>query len=71
LPAAAIFPENSDYSDVIDKFAQVPGNVGRASGVERFSSHLYDWDRGLRRDAADFSPDKFVKHQIANHCYSF
>src|SRR5882724_9235437 len=52
---------------MIDKFAQVPGNVGRASRVERFSSHLNDWDRRLRRDAADLSPDKFVKHQIADN----
>jgi hypothetical protein len=65
LPATAIFAEHSNYSHVIDKFAQVPGNVGRASRVERFSSHLHDWDRRLRRDTADLSPDKFVEHQIA------
>jgi hypothetical protein len=67
LPAAAIFPEHSDYSHVIDEFAQVARDVGRASRVERFSSHLYDWDRGLRRDATDLSPDKFIKHQIADN----
>ena len=67
LAAAAIFAEHSDYSHVIDKFAQVPGNIGRAAGVKRFSGHLHDRDRRLRRDAADLSPDKFVKHQIADN----
>ena len=66
LSAAAIFAEHSDYRNVIDKFAQIASNVGRASGIEGFARHLHDWDRCLRRDAADFSPDKFVQHQIAD-----
>src|SRR6478736_2597134 len=48
LAATAVFTKHSDYSHVIDEFAQVPGNVGRASRVERFSSHLHYWDRRLR-----------------------
>src|SRR5262245_43023533 len=67
LAATAIFAEHSDYGNVIDKLAQVPGNIGRASWIKRFPSHFYDGDRCLRRDAADLSPDKFVKHQIPNN----
>jgi hypothetical protein len=70
LPATAIFAQHSNYGHMIDKFAQVAGNVRRASRVERFSSHLYDWDRRLGRDAADLSPDEFVEHQIADDCDS-
>src|SRR5262249_47017575 len=66
LPATTVITEHSDYRHLIDEFPQVPRNVGRASGVERFSSHLHDRDGCLRRNAADLSPDKFVKHQIAD-----
>ena len=71
LAATAIFAEHPDYGGVIDKLAQVPGNVGRASWVKRFPGYFYDGDRRLRRDAADLSPDKFVKHQIADNYDSF
>jgi hypothetical protein len=67
LAATAILAEHSDYGDAIDKFAQVPGNVGRASWVKRFPSHFYDGDGRLRRDTADLSPNKFIKHQIADN----
>src|SRR4029079_16582645 len=52
---------------MIDKFAQVAGNVGCASRIKRFPSHFHDRDWCLRRDPADLSPDKFVQHQIADN----
>src|SRR5207249_10813572 len=48
LATTAIFAEHFDYGHAVDKFTQVPGNIGRAARVERFSSQLHDWDRCLR-----------------------
>src|ERR1051326_3025846 len=48
LPAAAVVTEHSDYSHLIDKFAQVPGDVGRPAGIKRFSSYLDHRNRRFR-----------------------
>jgi hypothetical protein len=48
LLPTAVFSEQSDGRDVINKLAQVPRNVGSASRVERFFDHLYNRDRRLR-----------------------
>src|ERR1051325_3560745 len=67
LLPTTVFTEHSDYGHVIDKFAQVPGDVGRPSRVKRFSRHFHHGDGSLRRNAADFAPHKFIEHQVADN----
>jgi len=67
LLADAVFAEHADGRDVIDKLAQVARDIGSAPREERFSGDFHDGHRRLRRDAGDFSPDKFVQHQIADN----
>ncbi len=50
----------------LDKFPQIPRDVGRAAGIETFAGHFHHRHRRFRRNAADFSPDEFVQHEIAD-----
>lgn len=52
---------------MIHKFAEIARDVGSASRIKRLASHFYNRHGSLGRDAADFSPNEFVQHQIANH----
>ena len=66
LFAAAIFSEQANDTDAIDKFAEIPGDVGRAAGIKRFARDFDHRHGRLRRDAADFAPDEFVEHEVAD-----
>ena len=60
-------PSKPDHRDVIHEFAQIARDVGGAARIKRFAGHFNNRHRSLGRDAADFSPNKFVQHQIADH----
>ena len=66
LPAAAIRPDHSDDRDVVDEFAQIARDIGRAAGVKAFACYLDHRHRRLGRNAAHFAPDKLVQHQVAD-----
>ncbi len=65
LLPAAIRPQQTDDRRSRDELAEVARHVGRAAGVKTLARHFHHRHRRLGRNAADFSPDELVQHQIA------
>src|SRR6266699_3541336 len=69
--ATAVSAKQTYHRNVIDELAQIAGNVGSPSRIKGFAGHLHNRHRCLRRNAADFSPNEFIQHQIADYHDSF
>src|SRR5213082_129243 len=54
-----------------DKLADITSDIGGAARIKRFAGYFDNRHWRLRRDAADFSPNEFVEHQIADHQNAF
>src|SRR2546423_7409306 len=67
LFAAPVAPDQADDGDVLGEFAQIARDVSGAAGVKGFPRNLHYRYRSLRRDAAYFSPDEFVQHQVPDN----
>ena len=65
LSTAAIGPDQSNHARMVDKFAEIPGDIRRAARIGGLARHFHDRHRGFGRDASDFAPDEFVEHEIA------
>ena len=66
LPPAAVRADHPDDRDVVDEFAQIPRDIGRAAGIKALAGHFDHRHGRLRRNPADFAPDELVQHQIAD-----
>src|SRR6266480_184741 len=67
LLAAPVLSDQTDHRNAIEKFAKIAGDIGGAAGKETFACHLDYRHWRFRRNPADFAPDEFVQHQVADN----
>src|ERR1700730_443960 len=70
LLTAAVGTDHSDDRNAIDELAEIARDVGGAAWIKRFARDFDNRHGRLRRDAADFSPNEFVEHQVTNYQYA-
>ena len=53
--------------DRLTKWAQIAGHIGGSAGITRLALDLHHRHGGFGRNAGNFSPDKFVQHDVSDH----